>query len=100
MEAFALLALVGGRMILEGLRGRNPASCPDPGDANTHGIMRLDTLLILAVATSIDALAVGLSYSMIGSPIILPAIVIGVTTFATSLLGVHFGRRLKVVFEE
>jgi manganese efflux pump family protein len=98
--AFALLAFVGGKMILEGIKARDPASCPDPDETRIHGIMRLDSLAILALATSIDALAVGLSYSMIGSPILLPAAVIGLTTFATSLAGVHFGRRLKAVFEE
>jgi len=98
--AFALLAFVGGKMLIEGIRSRNPASCPDPEDAKAHGIMKLGTLTLLAVATSIDALAVGLSYNLIGSPILLPSAVIGLTTFATSLSGVIFGRKLKAVFEE
>ena len=98
--AFLLLAFVGGKMIRDGARARNPASCPDPEEEKSHGIMKLNTLLLLSVATSIDALAIGLSYSIIGSPIAKPAIVIGITTFATSFLGIQFGRKLKTVLEE
>ena len=98
--AFALLAFVGGKMIWEGLRVRDPAYCPDPDDEKSHGIMKLDTLFVLAVATSIDALAVGLSYSMLGSPIMTAAVTIGVTTFVTSALGIQFGRKLKSILEE
>ncbi len=98
--ALVLLAFVGGKMILEGVKARNPASCPDPEEAKVHGIMKLDTLLVLAVATSIDALAIGLSYNMIGDPIMVPALIIGVTTFAISLFGIQFGRKLKEVLEE
>jgi len=98
--AFALLAFVGGKMIWEGLRVRNPAYCPDPDDEKSHGIMKLDTLFVLAVATSIDALAVGLSYSMLGSPIMTAAVTIGVITFVTCAMGIQFGRRLKSILEE
>lgn len=98
--AFILLAFVGGKMIFEGIRSRNPAYCPDPDESGGKGIMRLTTLLVLSVATSIDALAVGLSYSMLGSPIFAPSAVIGVTTLVTSFLGVQFGRKLKHLLEE
>ncbi|MHB0898619.1 MAG: manganese efflux pump MntP [Spirochaetales bacterium] len=98
--AFMLLAFVGGKMIWDGVRARDPASCPDPDEEKSHGIMRLNTLLLLSVATSIDALAIGLSYSILGSSIAKPAIVIGVTTFVTSFLGIQFGRKLKAVLEE
>ena len=98
--AFILLVFVGGKMIRDGIRARNPASCPDPDEEKSHGIMKLDTLLVLAIATSIDALAIGLSYSVIRSPIAQPAIIIGVTTFLTSFLGIQFGRKLKAVLEE
>ncbi len=98
--ALALLAFVGGKMIYEGIRARDPANCPDPDEAKSHGIMKLDTLFILSVATSIDALAVGLSYNMIGTPIAGPAVTIGAVTFATSFLGIQFGKKLKSVLEE
>lgn len=93
--AFALLAFVGGKMILEGIKARRPEACPDPEEAKDHGIMRLGPLCLLAVATSIDALAVGLSYSLIGSAILLPAAVIGLTTFAVCSVGISFGKKLK-----
>lgn len=98
--ALALLAFVGGKMIYEGIRSRNPANCPDPDEEKSHGIMKLDTLFILSVATSIDAFAVGLSYNMIGTPIAGPAVTIGVVTFTTSFLGIQFGKKLKSVLEE
>jgi len=98
--ALVLLAFVGGKMIYEGIRSRNPANCPDPDEGKSHGIMKLDMLFILSVATSIDALAVGLSYNMIGTPIVVPAVTIGLVTFATSFLGIQFGRKLKSVLEE
>jgi putative Mn2+ efflux pump MntP len=98
--AFVLLALVGGKMVFEGFRARDPANCPDPDEVKTHGIARLDTLILLALATSVDALAIGLSYSLIGEPILLPSVIIGITTFTTSGIGIMFGKRLKGLLEE
>ncbi len=62
--------------------------------------MKWDTLLVLAFATSIDALAVGLSYSILGESIFIPSLIIGVTTFGVCLLGIEFGKRLKNVLKE
>ncbi|HEX7434444.1 MAG TPA: manganese efflux pump, partial [Anaerolineaceae bacterium] len=63
------------------------------------------TLLMLCVATSLDALAVGLSMALIKTPILLPSIIIGVVTLALSAfgllagakLGSRFGKRMEVV---
>lgn len=83
--AFGLLAVVGGRMVWgalfsgEGERG--------PGD-NTRGW----NLVMLSVATSIDALAVGLSLAMVGSPILVPALVIGLVAAALTAVGMLLGR--------
>ncbi|MEW6427424.1 MAG: manganese efflux pump MntP family protein [Thermodesulfobacteriota bacterium] len=82
--AFALLALVGGRMIVEALKGEEERQCPDP----TRG----RTLVVLAVATSIDSLAVGLSFSLLQISIWLPALIIGVTALALTAAGIHLGR--------
>ena len=85
--AFALLALVGGRMVWEGLAGGNDAeACQEPRD-NTRGAR----LVLLAVATSIDALAVGLSFAMLGEPIWLAALVIGAVCFVLTALGLRLG---------
>ncbi|MCE1209241.1 MAG: manganese efflux pump MntP family protein, partial [Spirochaetia bacterium] len=72
--------------------------CPDPDEIKDHGIMKIHSLLLLALATSIDALAVGLSLCMIGSPILWPSVIIGVTTYVVCLLGIQFGKNLKRLF--
>jgi len=86
--AFGLLVLVGGRMIWGSLPGRpeDGGSLVDP----TSGW----PLLLLAVATSIDALAVGLSLAMIDSPILLPALVIGLVATGLTAVGMVLGRRI------
>lgn len=83
--AFGLLAFVGGKMIREALHER-------VGDRECNPLDAL-TLHLLAIATSIDALAVGLSLSFLQVSIILPVIVIGLVTFSLSFLGVFAGNR-------
>jgi len=96
--AFGLLAFVGGKMALEGLEKKDEAACQDKGPKRS--ILDLGGLLVLALATSIDALAVGLSYSVIQTPILLPAAIIGLVTFGLSLLGCEFGKRIGTKFEK
>ncbi len=96
--AFGLLALVGGRMIVEAFERKDPASCSDEEKARSD-IRDPKTLILLSIATSIDALAVGLSYSVVGSPMVGPAAIIGVVTFALCLVGTEFGRRIGARFE-
>lgn len=86
--AFALLAFVGGRMIRAGLgRGQDTTTAvSDP----SRGL----TLVMLCVATSIDALAVGLSLALLHVKIWYPAVVIGVITCGLSLAGVRMGNGL------
>ena len=84
--AFGLLTLVGGKMVWEALHPEPEDEVCTPKDP-TRGAQ----LLLLAVATSIDALAVGLSFSVLGQPIVLPAVVIGVVCFALTALGVRLG---------
>ena len=57
------------------------------------------TLLALAIATSIDALAVGITLSLIATSILLAVIIIGLVTFALSYLGVYIGKRFGHFFE-
>jgi len=83
--AFALLVFVGGKMIRESL-------CERAGDSECNPLDSL-TLHLLAVATSIDALAIGLTLSFLQVAIILPVIVIGLVTFSLSFLGVFAGNR-------
>jgi len=84
--AFGLLALVGGKMIWEGVTGgADDAACATRD--NTRGLR----LLVLAVATSIDALAVGLSFAVLNEPIWLASLVIGAVCFAITALGLKLG---------
>jgi manganese efflux pump family protein len=84
--AFGLLAFVGGRMIHEGLKRGESRHVQDP----SRGL----TLLVLCVATSIDALAVGLSLAMLKVKIFYPVLVIGVVTAFLSVVGLKAGKRL------
>jgi putative Mn2+ efflux pump MntP len=83
--AFGLLALIGGRMVHESFeRDDEDKGCrPD----RTQG----SRLFVLALATSIDALAVGLSLGVVRAGILYPAAVIGATSFAMTLVGAKLG---------
>lgn len=88
--AFALLAFVATKMIKEGLE-TNEDFCPsDP----SRGKM----LVLFSIATSIDALAVGLSLGIINSEIISTSLLIGLTSIVFSLLGLFLGRKLSTLF--
>jgi manganese efflux pump family protein len=83
--AFGLLMYVGGKMLWEAFRD-HPSECKtDP----TRGWM----LLTLCVATSLDALAVGLSMAFLGISIWMPSVVIGLVTGGLSTVGITFGGR-------
>lgn len=84
--AFGLLAFVGGKMLWEARGEKDCQSNRDP----TRGL----TLITLSLATSIDALAVGLSMALLGVSVWLPSVVIGVVAAAMSALGITFGSRL------
>jgi len=86
--ALGLLLFVGLRMIWEGIPGRDEQTLPaDPS--------RGWRLVMLSVATSIDALAVGLSFGVLARRFLVPAIVIGGTSWAMTLVGIFLGRKLK-----
>ena len=96
--AFALLAWIGGKMVLSGFSAlRASSSCPRPSVDPTAG----RNLLVLSVATSIDALAVGVSMAFLQHVNILwAALVIGGVAFAFSLAGGLLGRRLGCLFQK
>lgn len=89
--AFALLALVGGHMFWESFQ--NEDNAPRAADP-TRGW----TLWGLAVATSIDALAVGLSFSLLDSSIWIASLVIGLVTALLTALSARLGCRLGLAF--
>jgi len=84
--AFGLLIFVGGRMILGGLKDDVAAYATNP----SRGM----TMVMLSIATSIDAFAIGLSLAMLGTSIWYPSFVIGVVTAMISLAGIPLGTRL------
>ena len=83
--AFGLLLLIGGKMVVEALRRRDGTKKMS-GDP-TKGV----TLVLLSVATSIDALAVGLSFAAIRQKILYPSVIIGTVALAMTLLGTKIG---------
>ena len=88
--AFALLALIGGSMIREAV-GKDEEEC-DPSLAPL-------TMLLLAVATSIDALAVGVTFAFLRVDILPAVTLIGVCTFLISAAGVKVGNMFGVRYK-
>jgi len=86
--AFGLLGAIGGKMLLDAARGPKSTQ-PDASDPS-RGI----ALVGLSVATSLDALAVGLSMALLRVSVWLPAVVIGLVAAGLSAVGVTFGARL------
>ncbi len=93
--AFGLLALIGINMLREAF-GKEEECCDDKG-----ADMSVKTMFVMAVATSIDALAVGISLAMAGNVNIFLAVAfIGIITFALSAVGVHIGNIFGSRFEK
>ena len=85
--AFGLLSVVGGKMLYESFEIKEEEACGGPRTCPFD----TGTLTVLALATSIDALAVGLTFSMLQVSIIAPVLVIGLVTFLMSVAGVKIG---------
>ena len=89
--AFGLLLFIGVKMILES-RSLEP-------DCESKSCLHFPTLLLMSLATSIDALAVGLSFAVLNMSILLPVLVIGALTFAVCIIGIYIGNRIGHLFE-
>ncbi len=89
--AFGLLAFVGGKMIYEAFKIEAAEKKLDPSN--------LLILLTLSVATSIDALAVGFTLSLLATSIVVAVTIIGLITFALSYVGISIGKRFGHFFE-
>jgi manganese efflux pump family protein len=85
--AFGLLVFVGGHMLWESFQRDHDELPADP----TRGLR----MVTLSVATSLDALAVGVSLAMLNITIWYPSAVIGLVTGALSLIGIYLGNRLR-----
>jgi len=86
--AFGLLGFIGAKMIYDSTK--------------SEGVLEeditLSLALVLAVATSIDALMVGLGFAFLEIPILIPILIIGTVTFVLSYLGFMFGSRMGAIF--
>ena len=89
--AFILLSAIGCKMIYESTKIEK--------NQNQDKSITLSILLVLSIATSIDALAVGVSFALLTIPILLPSIIIGFVTFSLSFIGVYIGNRKGHFFE-
>ena len=85
--AFGLLALIGVKMIVEALKNRKGSECP----VKLENILSVRNMCVLSVATSIDACAAGVSFALMRTPLLMPAVIIGVVTFCFSAAGVYIG---------
>jgi len=89
--AFFLLLIIGGKMIFEAIKSGGE-------EENAKNPLGFTTLLLLAIATSIDALAVGVTFATIHTPVISSSLVIGVVTFILSFIGVFLGSKCGDIF--
>ena len=94
--AFALLTFIGGRMIWEVVRKKEDAS----NSASCGQKLDIKELLILAIATSIDALAMGITFAFLSVSIGKASGLIGCTTFVISALGVFIGNRFGAKYKD
>ena len=90
--AFAMLCFIGGKMIHESRTLKEGQNSANP--------LNLYVLISLSVATSIDALAVGFTFSFLNIAIIGPILIIGIVTFLFSLAGAHIGASFGHIFED
>lgn len=88
--AFALLAFIGGKMVYESFKNDEDEDC---------GCFDLKELFVLAIATSIDALAVGITFAFLKVNIGFAVGIIGVTTFILSSIGVFIGHKFGTVYK-
>lgn len=91
--AFGLLAYIGGKMAYDAIKGKEE-EIENSGDK-----LDIKELFIMAIATSIDALAVGITLAFSKIPIMQSITIIGVTTFVLSITGVLIGNRFGMKFK-
>ena len=88
--AFILLLLIGSNMIRE--------SFSNDEDEESSDKFSFKELALLAIATSIDAFAVGITYAVLKTDILIPIIMIGVTAFIFTIIGLYLGKKIGNYF--
>lgn len=86
--AFILISVVGIKMIYESFSV----------EEDNNNDFSLKETTVLAIATSIDAFVVGISLALLNTPVIEPAIIIGIVAFILSFIGVYIGKRIGYLF--
>lgn len=94
--AFALLAFVGGKMLWDAFHDEGE----EEDDETSTQKLDLRELFMLAIATSIDALAVGITFAFLRVDIVMSVGLIGATTFVLALAGVAVGHRFGARYEK
>ena len=89
--ALVLLAIVGANMIREAVMS---------GDEEVSSSIDAREMFVLAIATSIDALVVGVSYVAMGANIVVASVIIGVVTFIICFFGAFLGNKIGTAFEK
>lgn len=87
-----LLAVIGGKMIYDSVKD-------DDDDKNEKSVLNIKELLVMAIATSIDALAVGITFAFLSVNIWSSVSIIGVTTFVLSAVGVLIGHKFGAKYK-
>ena len=107
--AFILLAFIGGKMIREAYANSCEVTVSGDGmcevaiskqEVAEEDPLRMGRLLVLAVATSIDALAVGISFAFLNVSILWTSALIGVITFVICVAGVYIGKKFGCLFQK
>ena len=88
--AFVLLLIIGGKMLVDVIRGEDECEC-EGCSGNGKADVSVKIMLPMAIATSIDALAVGVSYAFLGANIWIAALLIALVTFIFCFAGVGVG---------
>ena len=94
--AFALLAYIGIKMIWDATHEKDD----EKNEKLEEPKLDLKELFLLAVATSIDALAIGITFAVLQTPIVPAITIIGLTTFCLSWIGVAIGNRFGTKYEK
>lgn len=93
--AFILLGVIGINMVLEAKKKDVEACCEETSD----NVLKFTSMLVLSIATSVDALAVGITLAFLHVNIFTAILFIGITTFIISMAGVHIGHGFGCKFK-
>jgi len=96
--SFGLLVLVGGKMLWEAITPDAPADAAHPGNVHEIEAFSVREVSLLAIATSIDALAVGVSFAFLRIDVAVAVTAIGLVTFVLSFVAVMIGYRIGTRF--